>query len=124
MVRESDLIALFDLDGTMADHTKALERDYIKIAAPGEKVPDAFEEGLPLYVKERIDLIRNQPGWWEKLERYEPGFDIYDLVVELGFNMEILSKGPLSADGAWSEKVKWVRRELGDNIDCFQSGRL
>jgi hypothetical protein len=50
------------------------------------------------------------------LERFKLGFDIYNLAVEMGFNAEVLSKGPSNAENAWTEKVKWVKRELGTDV--------
>ncbi|MBR9683902.1 hypothetical protein GOV03_05185 [Candidatus Woesearchaeota archaeon] len=56
-------IALFDLDGNLADYDKAT---------------------------------------------YQLGFDILEACVNLGFDIHILTQGPLKNLTAWNEKVEWV----------------
>ena len=107
-------VALIDLDGTLCDHDKALQRDLTKIASPGYLPSQTFDPNLPDYMEERINLIRRQPGWWLNLERIESGFAMFDLLRKLGFCLHILSKGPSSKSLAWKEKVDWVRINVPD----------
>ena len=107
-------IALFDMDGTLCDYDKAIIRDYNAIKSPSDPEYKSFcpeIENNPA-LKQRIRIIRNQPGWWVNLEKYKPGFDILNLAKELGFAINILTKGPRSSPASWSEKVTWIKENL------------
>ena len=73
--------------------------------SPGEEPPKQFEKNLSPHIKEREKLIRSQPGWWLNLKKYQPGFDILEVVKNLGLKIVILSKPPKKGDNAWSEKA-------------------
>lgn len=107
-----DNIALFDLDGTLCDYDGAIRRDLEGIRGPSDPDYTSFDENMPPYIKERIKLIRNQQGWWEKLDELKLGFDVLSLARELEFIIHILTKGPRSATNAWSEKTTWSLRHV------------
>ncbi len=107
-------IALFDLDSTLADYSKAMERDYNLIKSPGDPEFEDFMENPPAYLKERKYFIRDRPGWWENLERFQKGFDILNIARELEFMIYILTKAPKSHPAAWTEKANWVRNHIPD----------
>lgn len=108
-------IALFDMDGTLCDYDKAMQRDMNKLKCPQEILPkDFYEKNTPRYLIERTDLIKNQPGWWENLEKFKLGFDILKITKKLGFKTYILTKGPSSKSNAWAEKVKWCKKNIPD----------
>jgi FMN phosphatase YigB (HAD superfamily) len=107
-------IALFDMDGTLCDHDSALARDYNKIKSPEEPPHKPFSDDVPEHVKDRRRLIRSQYGWWENLERLELGFNILDMAERLGFKIHILTKGPGSSPNAWTEKMRWIKKHVGD----------
>jgi 5'(3')-deoxyribonucleotidase len=113
---KGDNIALFDLDGTLCDYDKAIITDYNKIKSNGDPEYESFSKKIQSNsaLKERIRLIRNQPGWWTNLEKYKPGFDILNLAKDLGFSINILTKSPGSSPNAWTEKYKWIKRNLAD----------
>ncbi|MDD4983536.1 MAG: hypothetical protein PHH82_01695 [Candidatus ainarchaeum sp.] len=111
-----DNIALFDLDGTLCDYDKAIIADYNLIKSSGDPEYESFSpkiQNSPA-LKARIKLIRNQPGWWAKLEKYKPGFDILNLARELDFSINILTKGPRSSPNAYTEKVEWIKTNLAE----------
>lgn len=101
---DHDLIALIDLDGSVADYDGAMRRD-LKRILKGTKVPPQVEENIG-------SLIRQTPGWWERLEVLKLGQDIVAALHELAFRLVVLTKGPRRAVNAWTEKVKWVRQNL------------
>jgi FMN phosphatase YigB (HAD superfamily) len=107
-------IALFDLDGTLADYDAAMRRDMRLLQAPGEPEWDPSADREAEYIKERQTLIRRQPGWWEALERYPPGFEILTEARTLGFQCHVLTKGPASAVGSWTEKLRWCQIHVPD----------
>ena len=105
----ADKVALLDLDGTLADYDLAMSRSLAELASPGEP----FGEGTP-WLSARKRLIKNQPGFWQNLPRLEDGFRVLDLLKEIGFSLNVLTKGPFKATSAWTEKVLWCREHLGD----------
>src|SRR5262249_35853834 len=107
-------IALFDLDGTLADYDAAMRRDMRLLQAPGEPEWDPSTDRDAEYLKERQKLIRRQPGWWESLERYPPGFEILSEARALHFQCHVLTKGPASAVSSWPEKLLRCQKHVPD----------
>lgn len=112
-------IALFDMDGTLCDYHGQMETDLEEIRAPDEP---AFEfefvgdDKIPAYIRKRMFLIRNQPGWWTKLAVYDDGWNVYGAIRDLGFKIHVLTKGPYKSVAAWSEKVQWVRTNMSPDV--------
>ena len=108
-------IALFDLDGTLADYDGALRKDLEMIASPHEPpiTYDLFSNAYP-YLEARRHMITSQVGWWLKLERFKLGWDVLIQVKKLGYRIAVLTKGPSSKYQAWSEKVEWCNKQLAD----------
>lgn len=104
MPKEPERVALVDLDGTVAAFDKALKKDLRAILGT-TKVPKRVEERIGT-------LIRQQPGWWERLPPLRLGQEIVALLVRLGFSIVVLTKGPRRTVNAWTEKVKWARQHL------------
>jgi len=114
-------IALFDMDGTLCDYDKAMECDYNAIKSPNDPEYKSFSKEIEnaSYLKNRVRLIRNQPGWWQNLDKLKAGFNILELARELGFDIGILTKGPRSATNSWQEKVDWIKKNIpdADNVE-------
>ena len=106
-------IALFDLDGSLADYESALTQDLIDIASPDEPPPEIYNP--PPYLKKRIDLIRQVPGWWRTLDLLDAGFGVFEAATDLGFDTRVLTKGPQSCVNAWTEKLEWCQDYLPDD---------
>jgi hypothetical protein len=111
-------IALFDLDGSLANYDKALLAALPALAAPGDPLLTHARqaERIP-YIKARIDLITRQPNWWLDLEPIPLGFQILQLCKEIGFQIHVLTQGPKNKPLAWKEKVEWCQKHLGTDID-------
>lgn len=107
-------ICLFDMDGTICDYDDAIKKDYDKLKSPNDPEYDLHIIDKTPYLKERIRLIRKEPGWWINLKKFELGFDIFNLAKELGFEINILTKSPRSSPNAWTEKVEWLKTNLSD----------
>lgn len=117
MSETNDLIALFDLDNTLADYQGAMERDLALISSPDEK-PWTFEDGdPPAHIEHRMSLIKMQPGWWRQLAPMDDGFKLLQMANDIGFKPHILTKGPFKTTAAWEEKVLWVRLQIDHPID-------
>lgn len=114
------MIALLDLDGTLADYDTAIRRDMELIRSPYEPEFDKVElvtfskENMPPYMKARAKMIRSQPGWWLNLEPIKAGFEIVELLKKYRFDLHVLTKAPHSVSGAWTEKFLWAQKYLPD----------
>src|ERR1044071_2937251 len=89
-------VALFDLDGSLADYEGAMRRDLALLRAPEEpEVGENFREMEQLpHIKARMDMIKRIPGWWENLAPIPGGLQVFQMAAEMGFSMNVLTKGP------------------------------
>ena len=109
------IVALFDLDGTLADHNGELLRRLDVLRFPGEadvELSSADWAGLPGYLQERVRIIRGNPGFWIELPKLRAGFEILEEAHRLNFQIEALTKGPRHSPIAWMEKLQWCDRHL------------
>jgi len=114
-LKKSSMVALFDMDGTLCDYEGAMNRDLLKLANEGDlKTMQSFGKN-PLYLKARMKLIKNQPGWWKYLPPLPIGFQILKIIREYDFKIHVLTKGPYNTPSAWSEKVDWCRANLPED---------
>lgn len=117
MIRKPENIALFDMDGTIVDYEGRLMRDLMSLSSPEEpsfSIQDLHDDNCPDYLWRRISMIRKVPGWWKGLPRLDSGLILLEIAKDIGFEINILTKGPSSNATAWKEKVEWVREHLGD----------
>ena len=112
MERAPEKIALIDMDGSIVDYDLAMKQALASIAAPGE--PEDYGGEEPPWLSARMALIKSQTGFWANLPRIEEGFAVLAILKEIGFTLNILTKGPFKTTSAWSEKVAWCRNHLGD----------
>ncbi len=113
-------IALFDLDGSLADYDGAMIRDLETLRSPAEPpitVENVWSMDKQPHIRERMRLIKQQPGWWLDLEPIPRGMAVLNLCRSLGFDIHILTKGPKRHSNAWAEKVQWCQRYLGQDVD-------
>lgn len=113
-------IALFDMDGSLADYEGALVRDMEAIRSPDEPVvtrESLWELEKSEHIRARLRLIKRQPGWWLNLEPIAAGLQILELCQRLGFDIHVLTKGPKRHSNAWTEKVQWCQQHIGPNVD-------
>lgn len=113
-----DLIALFDLDSTLADFHKSL-RDHLEaMRSPSEPMfdweKDWDEERWPDWLKARVRIIKSKVGFWRNLPRLEAGFDILNIANKYEFNCQILSRGPKWHPPAFAEKAEWCAQYVPD----------
>jgi 5'(3')-deoxyribonucleotidase len=117
MPNKIENIALFDMDGTIADFDGQLHADLERIRCPYEAEIDMktlHNRDIPDYMKQRIKTIRAVPEWWRNLPQIPLGMRILRMAQNIGFEINILTKGPSNDPNAWKEKVEWVRYHLGD----------
>ena len=116
MSENTDLVALFDLDGTLADYDAAMYCDLRSIKSPHENMYEIYNSNLPEWYRTRMRMIRDVPGWWENLDKIDLGFQLLEAAIETGFVIHVLTKGPNSATAAWSEKLRWCQKHLSENV--------
>lgn len=113
-------IALFDLDGTLADYAGELAKEFNKIKHPSEQdyTRDDFgkHDGNWEYVEKRRHFITERGEFWENLQKLEDGFKIFDLCGKIGFRPMVLTQGPATKPEAWSHKLIWCQKHL-PNVD-------
>lgn len=110
----SQKIGLIDMDGVLYDYIGQLKRDLLSIMSPNEILPsNLFDDEYP-WIKARMKLIKSIPGWWRNLPKLQLGWDIFNLSKELGFENQILSKGPKRLHTAWAEKCECICADLGE----------
>lgn len=118
MQARTDKIALFDMDGTLFDYEGQLRKDLAELASPGEEAAAAnpWEGPDQPWLKARINLIKNQPGWWRDLPIFPLGWTIYHSAQKMGFYCKVLTKGPRRRSIAWTEKVDCIDKHFGDDM--------
>ena len=72
---------------------------------------DACEECLLKEYEGRLDEI---PDIFSKMEPMEGAIQAFE-VLSKGYDTYILSTAPWNNPTAWSDKLKWVKKHLGDN---------
>jgi 5'-nucleotidase len=115
MTQPHELVALIDMDGTVADFDGAMRQDLALLSSPDEVIPEPGPADDPdPWIEQRKRLIKTQPGWWRDLPIHQPGMDLVELLKEMGFDLMVLTKGPWKSTQAWTEKVEWCRKHLPD----------
>lgn len=108
-----DLIALIDLDSSVADYDRSMREWQAKLRSPGE--PEIEQrDGAPAWMEARRKLIQGQPGFWKNLARLELGFEVVDELRAASFRLNILTRGPAKQPLAWAEKLEWAQMHLPD----------
>jgi 5'-nucleotidase len=115
--REGESVALFDLDGTLADFDGAMTRGMRALAGPDEPIwTSANEQNEPSYLTARRRLVKQIPGFWSGLPQIQDGFTVLDMARELDFRIMVLSRGPRTNAVAWGEKLEWCRINLPEEV--------
>jgi 5'-nucleotidase len=111
-------VALFDLDGTLADYDKALRRDLEALQSPFEPpIILPITNQSPKYLIARANLIRSSENWWAELPKFQLGWDVLEVAKELEYRIMILTQGPKRNPSAWSGKKRWMDNNLSEEVD-------
>lgn len=112
---DSELIALIDLDGSVAAMTAAIVDGLNLMRSPSEPIlTEADLDDPPEWLDRRMDYIKQHPGFWQNLAIIPEGMLIVEMMRQFGFSLNILSKGPRKAVNAWTEKVIWCQKHIPD----------
>lgn len=117
---DNPIISLVDMDGTLAGYTEELNRRLKLMASPEEL--QATQTGFawdsePKYIRERMQVIKANPGFWTELPPLEDGFEILNVLHDLGYSIHILTKGPRYAPIGWMEKLTWCQKHIKPPIN-------
>lgn len=111
MNKNPEPIALVDMDGTLCDYDGAMTLMMKEIAAPSDVL--RWHDEAPTYMIERKRLIQSLPGFWRNLPPLLLGMNVLNVLRELEFKINVLTKGPSNRSvNAWSEKVEWCRKHI------------
>lgn len=106
-------VALFDMDGTLADFDFAMQEKMGLIASPDDPPWDPEGEATePSHIQYRRRMVKAVPGFWSGLKEMEDGFWILSKAHAIGFRIMILSKAPSHNSMAWMEKIDWCHQHL------------
>lgn len=112
--KRAELVALVDMDGTLCDYEGAMLRDLERLRSPHEPPVSIAGTHAEPWLRERMELVRRQHGWWARLERLRLGFDVLEELRARDFEIHILTKGPATATSAWAEKLQWCQQHVPD----------
>lgn len=107
-------IGLFDLDGSVADWDGAMRRDLTAMLRPGEPPLPQLLDPRSDEFRPRCEIIKGQVGWWRNLEPLADGMILYRTFLDMGFKVQVLTKGPRRFPMAWAEKVSWCMEHMPD----------
>ncbi len=105
-------VALIDMDGTLCDCGGALSVALERLRGPQEDPLIERQGELPAHIEERRKLIMGTPGFWRALMPLRLGFQLFELLKSLQFDVYILTKGPSRHSLGWMEKVDWCRQHV------------
>ena len=88
-------IIYIDMDGVLADFLGAFDKE-----------PEDIKKK---YIKNRDDV----PGMFAKMEPIAGAIDSFKILSE-SYDVYILSSAPWNNPSAWSDKLKWVKKFLGE----------
>lgn len=114
-----ELIALFDMDGTLCDYDTALIQRLQNLQSPEEERMVEIPRGdsIPSFISARMNLIRASKEWWVKIPKLKLGFDVLESCQAMGFHCTILTQGPKRNPDAWAGKKMWIDKHLGQDFD-------
>lgn len=115
-----DKVALIDMDGTLADYDGGMRESLAKLLPPADATTMRANKDLDLhsleddfpYMKARMDLIKQTPGWWQQLPVLAIGMDVLLMCRDIGFDIHILTKGPKKTPSGWTEKLLWFNQHV------------
>lgn len=113
-------IALIDLDGTLADFDSAMKLALERMRSPAEPpyVGRGIDEELPPWLEARAERVKSTPGFWRGLAPIPLGMITLDLIVQAGYQLNILTKASTKHTNSWTEKVEWVKAHVLDKYEA------
>lgn len=111
-------ILLVDMDDTITDYDAQLYK-YAKtlkdVIGSDLEVPMLHGYDVPENTVKFRDYIWNTPGFWQNMPIKPRGFEFLQLFRDMGYYICTVTKGPLAATNAWTEKINWLKSFLEAN---------
>lgn len=105
-------IALFDMDGTLADFATSMQQKLVELRSPNEDPETDFTDAP--FIKARRRLIKSLPGFWRDLAPIQLGFQLLEEAHAQRFWCQILTKSPHKIPLAAAEKIEWCTKHVPD----------
>lgn len=107
--------ALFDLDDTLAGYSESLMRSLKILQKPNDPPITSLNylKADPIH-RQRMEIIKNEMEFWFHLPPLRNGFNILFAAIDVGYSINIVSKGPIHYPIAWAGKFEWCQKHLGD----------
>lgn len=113
-------IFLADMDDTLFDWSGVIVAGLNEIRHPTEKTftQDNWRDSLSIpYVKTRVELIKSQPNFYRNLPIIESGLAVWEAARSIGYDCQILTKGPYFQSQGWTQKYDCIRQHLGASVN-------
>lgn len=114
-------IFLTDMDDSLFDWGGEIVRGLNSLRHPLEA---AFTEenwrGLAEehpYIKERIELIKSRHNFYRNLPILPEGLSVWEAARSIGYDCQVLTKGPYFQSQGWSQKYDCIREHLGPTVN-------
>lgn len=91
---QAEKIALFDMDGTLANYDEGVRHGLAKISSPTDPPITVHDRAAAPWLVERLNMVRHQRDWWLNLGVLEQNMRVLRAAQEIGFKIHILTKGP------------------------------
>lgn len=113
-------IFLCDMDDTLFDWGGEIVRALNEIASPNEEAytQDNWRERMKTpHVKNRVELIKSRPFFYKNLPIISDGLAVWEAARSIGYDCQILTKGPYFQSQGWTEKYDCIRKHLGPSVN-------
>ena len=112
-------IALVDLDYTLVQFSEGMIPELKKLEAPNENNDYSnLISHEKEYIVNRMRSVFSKQGFWINLPPNEACMMLYKYIAER-FETYILTKALNYCSLAWKEKVDWIHKHLGQNINIM-----
>ena len=113
-------IFLCDMDDTLFAWSGAIIKRLNEIRHHAEKkfTPENWRDRLSVpYNKARVELIKSQPNFYLDLPIINEGLAVWEAARSIGYDCQILTKGPYFQSQGWTQKYDCIRRHLGADVN-------
>jgi len=120
---KSAKIALVDMDYTICNFQEPMELYLRSLESPEEIGKYDYSnlwklEGEHPHIGKRIRTILSKHSFWANLKPIEAGLELYKYIAN-HFETYILTKALKECSLAWREKVDWLHRYIGKDIEIM-----
>lgn len=113
------MLVLIDQDGVLADYERGFYEKWTT-AFPDELVIEIADrrtfylrQNYPVYLHEKLDAVRNAPGFFRNLPPVEGALEAVSEIVAAGYDVRICTSPIDQYENCVLEKYEWVERHLG-----------